>query len=137
MFTYRYEDLMNIRRDVRRAAAGVAATVLCGAFTPARAQEPRRLVEADSVPADLAGALIAAGGFATAPRILVGSFPEWAANRLYLSSDARVLGSAFIGNSVVGVVTTSADPVAAIAGVKRAVLMPARRAPPRARTQQR
>ena len=87
----------------------IAVVVAALAMPPsARAQEPRRLITADSIPRELAAALIAAGGFGNDPQILVGSMPEWVNNRLSIPNGARVLGSAFLGTTVVAVVTMPA-----------------------------
>ena len=93
--------------------AWIAAAMLALPLTAARAQEPRRLATPDSIPFDLAAALASAGGFAADPQILVGAMPEWIANRLYVPSGARVLGSAFLGTTVVAVVAmpTASDSV--------------------------
>jgi hypothetical protein len=85
--------------------AGIVTALAFTALAASRAQEPRRLISADSIPRDLAAALIASGGFGADPQILIGSMPEWIANRLSIPSGARVLGSAFLGTTVVAVVT--------------------------------
>jgi hypothetical protein len=87
------------------SSAGILAVLAFTAIAAGRAQEPRRLISADSIPRDLAAALIASGGFGADPQILIGSMPEWIANRLSIPSGARVLGSAFLGTTVVAVVT--------------------------------
>jgi hypothetical protein len=79
------------------------------------AQEPRRLAQPDSIPLELAGALIAAGGFSAEPQILVGMLPGWMNSRVFLPPGARVLGSAFIGSVTVGVLAVSEQPDIAIA----------------------
>jgi hypothetical protein len=65
----------------------------------------------DSIPVDLATALIAAGGVGGEPIILIGALPEWFANRISVPKAARVLGAASSGNIVVGIysVRTTAD----------------------------
>jgi hypothetical protein len=77
----------------------------------AQGREP--LKRPASVPTDLATALASTGFFGNNgdPQILVGSLPEWVAARVQLPPGSRVLGSAFIGSTVLGVVTvpTSSD----------------------------
>jgi hypothetical protein len=74
------------------------------------------------VPLDLAAALASAGGFAADPQILVGSIPEWIANRLYIPSGARLLGSAFLGTTVVAVVSMPAAPDSVLGEFRRELL---------------
>jgi hypothetical protein len=85
-------------------------------------QEPRRLTQPDSIPLELAVALSATGGFGAEPQILVGAMPEWVMSKISLPSSARVVGSAFIGTTVVGVVSVALPPAAAIAEAKAALL---------------
>ena len=106
------------------AMAGLVAAASLGA------QEPRRLEQSDSIPAELASALLSAGGLAGEPQFLVGALPGWIANRVYLPSGARVLGSAFYGNSVVGAITTSGEPEAVIDQLKRELPSRGWRPPP-------
>jgi hypothetical protein len=89
------------------------------AASMSRAQEPRRLATSDSIPLDLATALISAGGLGGDPQILVGSLPGWVSNRLYTPAGARVLGAAFIGQTAVGVMALADAPEAVIAELKR------------------
>jgi hypothetical protein len=81
----------------------------------ARAQEPRRLLQADSIPLELVTALVASGGLGGDPQILVGALPGWVENRIVVPANMRVLGSAFIGTSVVAVLRSSDSPEAAVA----------------------
>jgi hypothetical protein len=85
-------------KTVMRALCTVVAPFLALA-----AQEPSPLRQPDAVPFDLAAALAAAGGFSAAPQILVGAVPELASSRIHVPAGARVLGSAFIGTTVVAV----------------------------------
>jgi len=103
-------------------AACIAAIALVTPTRAARSQEPRRLVTADSIPLELAAALVAAGGFGAQPQILVGSMPEWVTNRLYVPPGARVLGSAFLSTTVVSVVTMPAASDTVIAEFKDELL---------------
>jgi len=74
----------------RRLIAGAATAVLMAApIIAGRAQEPRRLAQPDSVPLDPVTALVVGGGLGGDPQILVGSFPGWIANRLYMPTNAR------------------------------------------------
>jgi hypothetical protein len=82
------------------------------------AQEPRRLTQPDSIPVELAGALMSAGGFGLEPQILVGAFPGWMSALIPVSGGARVLGSAFLSTTTVGVMVTSQEPAAAIEQLK-------------------
>jgi hypothetical protein len=84
----------------------------------ASAQEPRRLAMPDSIPVELATALIAAGGIGGEPIILVGSFPEWVTNRITIPKGARVLGAASAGSTLVGVYSVSEAIDAAVAELK-------------------
>src|SRR5437762_13183192 len=88
--------------------AAIAAIALVTPVGRARSQEPRRLATPDSIPLELAAALAASGGFGAEPQILVGSMPEWITNRLYVPASARVLVSAFLGTTVVGIISTPA-----------------------------
>lgn len=100
---------------VRRWMPFVAVAVTVQALA---AQEPRRLAQPDSIPLELAGALIASGGFTTEPQILVGMLPGWMNSRVFLPPGGRVLGSAFIGSVTVGVLAVSEQPDIAIAQFK-------------------
>ncbi len=103
---------------------------IVGVASIARAQEPRRLATSDSIPLDLATALISAGGLGGEPQILVGSLPGWVGNRLYIPPTARILGAAFIGQTAVGVITLADAPDAAIAQLKRELPSRGWQAPP-------
>ena len=100
-----------VRRWIPLVAIGVAIQALA-------AQEPRRLAQPDSIPLELAGALIGSGGFTAEPQILVGMLPGWMNSRVFLPSNGRVLGSAFIGSVTVGVLSVSEQPDIAIAQFK-------------------
>lgn len=94
-------------KSTTRASIAIVLTTAF-AFAPAGgAQERQPLRQPGAIPADLASALIGAGGFGMSgdPQILVGELPGWVVSRVYLPSGARVLGSAFFGSTVVGVVT--------------------------------
>jgi len=110
--------------------AAAIAVIAVAAPAATQGQDPRRLVTPDSVPFDLAAALIGAGGFSGAPQILVGSMPEWVANRLYVPSGARVLGSAFLGTTVVGVVSIPAASDSVLAELKRELMQRGWTSPP-------
>jgi len=95
------------------------------------AQEPRRLAQPDSIPIDLATALIAAGGIGSEPQILVGALPEWVAERIVIPAGSRVLGSAFQGTTVVGIASvpgTTGDSL--MARVRRELLTRGWKNPP-------
>jgi hypothetical protein len=100
-----------VRRWIPLVAMGAAIRALA-------AQEPRRLAQPDSIPLELAAALIAQGGFGTEPDILVGMLPGWMNSRVFLPPGGRVLGSAFIGSVTVGVLAVSEQPDIAIAQFK-------------------
>ena len=100
-----------VRRWIPLVAIGAAIQALA-------AQEPRRLAQPDSIPLELAGALIASGGFSTEPQILVGMLPGWMNSRVFLPPNGRVLGSAFVGSVTVGVLAVSEQPDSAIAQFK-------------------
>jgi hypothetical protein len=86
------------------------------------AQEPRRLTQPDSVPADLAAALIAAGGLPGPPQILIGAVPGFVASRLYVPRSGKVLGSAFLGTTVVAIVTIPSITDTALVEFRREML---------------
>jgi hypothetical protein len=96
----------------------------------AGAQEPRRLEQPQSIPYELASALISAGGLSGDPQILIGSMPEWVVKKLYLPAGARVLGSAFIGTTVVGIASVSTPPEVAAADLRAGLLAHGWKAPP-------
>lgn len=96
----------------------------------ASAQEARRLAQPDSIPLELAGALIASGGFGTEPQILVGMLPGWMNSRVFLPPTGRVLGSAFIGSVTVGVLAVSEPPDVAIEQFKNELAKRGWRVPP-------
>jgi hypothetical protein len=121
------ETVMNL--FVRRRISHVAIITLAAAL-PIAAQEPRRLSQPDSIPLELAGALIASGGFGTEPQILVGMLPGWMNSRVFLPPNGRVLGSAFIGSITVGVLAVSDQPDVAIAQFKTELLKRGWKAPP-------
>jgi hypothetical protein len=113
---------MTLFRSTHVLAAAVGAIALASPVTAVRSQEPRRLATPDSVPLELAAALVSAGGFANEPQILVGSMPEWIASRIYVPSAARVLGSAFLGTTVVAVVSLPAASDSVLVEFKRELL---------------
>jgi hypothetical protein len=110
----------------RIAAVGVVSVAL----SSANGQEPRRLAEAESVPLELASALIAAGPLGGEPQILVGSMPEWASNRLVVPTGGRLVGSAFLGTTVVAVISVSGAPDSAVANLKTEFLQRGWKNPP-------
>jgi hypothetical protein len=114
----------------RRSALAMLAAFMLAVPGSGRAQEPRRLAQSDSIPVELATALISAGGLGGEPQILVGSLPGWIANRLYLPSNARVVGSAFIGSSVVGVLNVADAPESVTVVFKRELAKRAWKSPP-------
>jgi hypothetical protein len=103
---------------------------MCAVASPARAQEPRRLAEPDSIPLDLAAALVSAGGFGGEPQILVGAVPEWIVPKLFVPPGARVLGSAFLGTTLVAVVSVSGASDSVLADFRRGLTQRGWAAPP-------
>ncbi len=103
----------------RCSRAALAVLCAAGLSSTSRAQEPRRLATSDSIPVDLASALISSGGIGGDPQILVGALPGWIASRIYIPANARVLGSAFMGQTVVGVLAMADAPEVVIAELKR------------------
>lgn len=87
-----------------------AAVCLCAPMAIGLAQEPRRLVQPDSIPIDLATALIGTGGVMGEPQILIGSLPGWMMELVQVPKGASVLGAAFSGSSVVGVLRSPEAP---------------------------
>ena len=119
---------MSVRCSAKRIA--IAACIAISTHTVG-AQDPRRLAQPDSIPIDLATALIGAGSVGSEPQILVGSLPEWVTQRIVIPPGARILGSAFQGTAVVGVASvpgTSADSL--MAGVRRELLSHGWKNPP-------
>ena len=94
------------------------------------AQEPRRLIQPDSVPIDLATALIGAGGLGGDMQILIGDLPGWVSERVPPPENATVLGSAFVGSSVVGILRVPDAPEAVIAALKQELPKRGWKAPP-------
>ncbi|HEU4995478.1 MAG TPA: hypothetical protein VFT29_11700 [Gemmatimonadaceae bacterium] len=71
------------------------------------AQEREPLKQPASIPVELAVALATSGGgygTSSEPQILVGELPEWVSARVPVPAGARIVGSAFAGSVVVGVV---------------------------------
>lgn len=112
-----------------RLTAVLLGIVLATARATA-AQEPRRLTGPDSIPVELAMALVAVGGFGGEPQILVGAMPGWMADRIVMPPGARVLGAAFVGATTVAIlrVTNAGDSV--IADLARALPERGWKAPP-------
>ena len=78
--------------------------IAAGLVTPAlslMAQAPAPLKQPESIPYELAAQLMGAGGLSSESQILVGSMPEWVTNRVVSPPNARVVGSAFLGSTVV------------------------------------
>jgi hypothetical protein len=75
--------------------------------TVVQAQGNEPLRQPANIPIELATALMSAGGLAGPgdPQILIGEMPGWIAAKLRFPKGTEVLGSAFLGTSVVGVVT--------------------------------
>jgi hypothetical protein len=121
---------MNLFVRRRISLIRAVAAIISAATLPIAAQEPRRLSQPDSIPLELAGALIASGGFGTEPQILVGMLPGWMNSRVFLPANARVLGAAFIGSITVGVLSVSDQPDAAIAQFKTELLRRGWKTPP-------
>ena len=121
---------MNTSIRVSSAASLLAAVTLSFLAAAGNAQEPRRLAEPDSIPLELASALVSAGGFAGEPQILVGSVPEWIAPRLFVPAGGRILGSAFLGTAMVAVVTLPSAPDSILADVRRGLMQRGWAAPP-------
>src|SRR5579872_456055 len=115
---------------MRLAAFRSATRTLC--FTPmllmlgvrvavVRAQEPRRLLRPDSVSMELAGALIG-GSFGGEPQILAGAIPEWIASRIPVPSGAQVLGSAFLGTTMMAIFNVPSTSDSVLVDFRRALL---------------
>lgn len=87
-----------------------------------RAQD--RLTQPDSVPAALAAALITSSGFTPGsdPLILVGAVPDWAAQRVPAPAGWRVVGSAFMGTIVIGVLDAPTAPDSSIRRFEQTLL---------------
>ena len=107
-----------------------ASALLVIALSSLSAQEPRRLAEAESIPLELASALISAGPLGGEPQILVGSMPEWASTRIVVPPGGRIIGSAFLGMTVVAVVSVSGAPDTVVANLKADFLQRGWKNPP-------
>ncbi len=107
---------MKLLITCRRTAA---SAVLMSAFTTIAAQEPRRLAQPDSIPIDLATALLTSGGLGGDPQILVGSLPGWMTGRIYVPANGRILGSAVMGTTGLAIISTPDMPDVAIAAMRR------------------
>ena len=83
-----------------------ALFVLLAPATLLAQREPLR--QATAVPVELASLLAAAGGFPASgePQILVGDIPGFAAERIHIPEGSVVLGSAFLGTTMVAIVQT-------------------------------
>ena len=110
--------------------ATLAPWLVACALATSAAQEPRRLNQADSIPIDLATALLASGGLGGDPEILVGGVPGWATARMYVPPNGRILGSAFMGTTVVAIISTPDMPDVAMAAMKRELQSRGWKAPP-------
>ncbi len=108
----------------------VMASLVAGALSSTAAQEPRRLAEAESIPLELASALAASGGFGGEPQILVGSLPEWANSRLVIPQGGALVGSAFLGPTVVAVVRVPTEADSAVVHLKNEFLQHGWKNPP-------
>jgi hypothetical protein len=75
-------------------------------------------------------ALVASGGLGGDPQILVGALPGWVENRVIIPANARVLGAAFIGTTVVAVLRSSDSPEGVVATLKRELPSRGWKAPP-------
>jgi len=84
----------------------------------------------DSIPVELATALIAAGGIPGEPVILVGSLPEWFATRVTVPKTARVLGAASSGNVVVGIYSVRGAADTAVTELKTTLVAQGWKLPP-------
>ena len=107
-----------------------AAALVSIALSGANAQETRRLAEAESIPLELASALIAAGPLGGEPQILVGSMPEWAATRLVMPRGSRVVGAASFGMTIVAVVGVVGETDSTIINLKNGFLQRGWKNPP-------
>jgi hypothetical protein len=107
------------------------AILSCAAAVPAAtAQQPAPLRQPETVPFELATALASAGGFAAEPQILVGEMPEWISKRLYVPSNARVLGSALLGTTVVGIISIPSTSDSLMVELRRELMKKGWSAPP-------
>ena len=121
---------MNLLIPQRCLAAALLIVGIVGIATSSGAQEPRRLSQPDSIPMELATALISSGGLPGDPQILVGSLPGWMTNRVYIAPNARVVGSAFIGTTAVAIVSSPEMPEPAMSALKRELATRGWKAPP-------
>ena len=122
---------VNIPIRFSTAVAALASTVALPLFVAtAASQEPRRLSEPDSIPLALASALVSAGGFTGEPQILVGSVPEWVTPKLFVPPRGRILGSAFLGTTLVAVVTLESASDSILADVRRGLMQRGWTVPP-------
>ena len=125
---------MKLHTRICFANAAIIVLAIAAPWATTRGQEPRRLVQPDSIPLPLAQALISAGGFSGEPQILVGSLPGWITSRLYIPAQSRIVGSAFLGTSVVGVISVPSAPDSLLMEFKRELLSKGWKVPPSPRT---
>ncbi len=97
----------------------VPLAVLLVAFTNVTAQSPAPLRQAESIPFELASALISSGGIGSDPQILVGEIPGWVTSKIAIPSGARVVGSAFAGTSVVSILAFPPTADSALTDLRR------------------
>lgn len=102
----------------------VVASSLSVAASVVRAQGKEPLSQPSAVPIELATALIESGGVAgpDAPRILVGSAPEWVMPRIVVPKGGRVLGAAFQGTTVLTILNVPLASDSVIGELRRSLL---------------
>jgi hypothetical protein len=107
-------------RSTRRIVLVLATAVMVPAVLGAQ----DRLTQPDSIPAALVSALMTSSGFTpgSEPLMQVGSIPAWAAQRVPLPSGWRVIGSAYMGTIVIGVVEAPTMPDSAIKRLEQTLL---------------
>ena len=113
-----------------RSLAGLALSFATSAL--AQGNEPLR--QPTNIPIELATALMSAGGLAGPgdAQILIGEMPGWIAAKLRFPKGTEVLGSAFLGTSVVGVVMYPAASDTIVRVFEREFLESGWKAPPQA-----
>lgn len=106
----------------RLVTAAFTTLAAIAPFAESAAQQPAPLRQPDVIPIELAAALISTGGFSGEPQFLVGTMPEWFTNRVFIPSDAKVLGAAFLGTTVTGVISLPATSDSVIPEFKKELL---------------
>jgi hypothetical protein len=103
---------------------GLVATASALSTRVLLAQRNEPLSQPKTVPIELVTALVGSGGVAgtEAPRILVGSAPEWVISKIVVPAGGHVVGAAFQGTTVLTIVNIPAAADSVMPELRRALL---------------